>query len=265
MTAESRLWNLTGAQIGARANSDVLFVPLGSIEQHGPHLPVDTDMCLATAFAEALADAVDGLVAPGFNYGYRSQPSSGGGELFAGTISLTGATYSAIVTDLVTSYARHGHLQIALVNGHYENASFAIEGAAVALERGAGAAVVLLNWWQVMAPDVLDRLFDGNFPGWEIEHAGVIETSLMMHVDPDRVDGQAIDPRTATIVPPAYTVLPERSGLVDPSGVLRTAHGSSAELGRSMFEHALEQMIAAVADEFGARRTGAAIGRSEGE
>lgn len=60
----------------------VLFVPLGAIEQHGRHLPVDTDSFLATAMCDALAEAVDGVVGPSFAHGCRSLPASGGGELF---------------------------------------------------------------------------------------------------------------------------------------------------------------------------------------
>jgi creatinine amidohydrolase len=57
-------------------------------------------------------------------------------------------------------------------------------------------------------------------------------------------------PDTATIFAPPYTVLPEPHGLVDPSGVLRTASGSSPELGRAMFEVAMTQMVDALRKEF---------------
>lgn len=248
--ASAQLSDLTGQDIGSRASTSVLFIPLGSIEQHGPHLPVDTDAYVANRFALAAAEQVDGLVAPGFNYGYRSQPLSGGGELFPGTVSLSGATYSSIVSDLIRGYARHGHDRIVLVNGHFENTMFAIEGVNVALERGANARVLEVNWWDITTDQALDEVFGGEFPGWEAEHAGIVETSLMMHLDSVRVRQELISPTLATVVPPPYTVLPERPGLVDPSGVLRTAHGSTAQIGRDIFEHALGRMVAIVKQEF---------------
>ncbi|WP_033296201.1 creatininase [Amycolatopsis jejuensis] len=243
--------DLTGPDIGRRAD-DILFLPLGSVEQHGPHLPVDTDACLARAFAKAGAERTNGIVGPDFAYGYRSQPVSGGGELFPGTISLSGATYSALVRDLVVAYARHGHRRIVFVNGHFENTMFAIEGINLALEQKAETDVLVVNWWEIIEAKALDELFEGRFPGWEAEHAGVVETSLMLHVDPSRVDTALISPHVATVTAPPYTRLPEPPGQVDPSGVLRTAAGSSAEIGRGLFGLVDKRLGDLVAAEFGA-------------
>lgn len=242
---------LSGPEIAQRAaDGGIGLIPVGAIEQHGPHLGLGTDAFLSQKFSETLAEGVGGVVLPGFNYGYRSQPGSGGGELFPGTVSLRGATLSAIVCDIVYGWARHGMSRIALINGHFENTMFIIEGVNLALERGAAAKVVVLNWWEQITDQQLDDIFDGNFPGWEAEHAGVIETSLVWHLGPDRVRPELISPHTATVFAPAYTVLPEPPGMVDPSGVLRTAQGSSAELGRAMFEVAVEAMTRALRKEF---------------
>ncbi|MYS84912.1 creatininase [Embleya scabrispora] len=253
MTDRTRLRDLTGPEIAERAAHEVLFLPLGSIEQHGPHLPVDTDTHIAERFAAATCARTGGLLAPGFTYGSRSRPISGGGERFPGTVSLTAATHSALLADLLVNYARHGHRRIVLVNGHFENTAPAVEGVDLALERGAAATVLVVNWWEVIGADALDRIFAGDFPGWEAEHAGIVETSLMMHLDPARVRVDAISPLTVEITPPPYTVLPERPGLVDPSGVLRTAHGSSAALGEALFASTTDALAAVVRAEFGPR------------
>lgn len=241
---------LSGPDIARRAGHSVGLIPVGAVEQHGPHMGLDTDMFLAIKFSEALAQHVDGMVLPGFNYGYRSQPASGGGELFPGTVGLRGSTVSAIVADIVHGWARHGLTRIALINGHFENTLFLIEGVNLALERGAQAKVVVLNWWEQISAQQLDEIFGGEFPGWEAEHAGVVETSLVWHLDPERVRPQLISPHVATVSAPPYTVLPEQPGRVDPSGVLRTAHGSSAELGRAMFEVGVTEMANALIQEF---------------
>jgi creatinine amidohydrolase len=241
---------LSGPDIARRAADAIGLIPVGAIEQHGPHMGLDTDVFLARTFSDALAERLGGVVLPGFNYGYRSQPGSGGGELFPGTVSLQGATLSAIVADIVYGWARHGMSRIAVVNGHFENTMFIIEGVNLALERGAAAKVVVLNWWEQITQRQLDDIFDGAFPGWEAEHAGVIETSLVWHLDPERVRSELISPHTATTFAPTYAVLPEPPGRVDASGVLRTAQGSSPELGRAMFEVAMDAMTAALRKEF---------------
>ncbi|HET6869590.1 MAG TPA: creatininase family protein, partial [Solirubrobacteraceae bacterium] len=162
--------DLTAPVIRERSKAAVLFIPLGSIEQHGPHMPIDTDSLIAARISEAVARRIGGLVGPRMNYGCRSLPISGGGELFPGTISLRGATFSAVIADLVTAYADHGHPRIVILNGHYENTMFAIDGAKLARERGSDASVVLVDWWTVFEKATLDTIFEGEFPGWEAEH-----------------------------------------------------------------------------------------------
>lgn len=226
-----------------------LLIPLGAVEQHGRHLPLDTDTFLATAMCDALAEAVDGVVGPSFAHGCRSLPASGGGELFPGTISMPGALFTELVAELMTSYARHGHRRVVLVNGHLENTMFAIEGVKAALEREPLDALVI-DWWNILETDKLTEIFAGDFPGWEAEHAGIIETSLMLYVAPDRVRTDQIANRISHIPAPRHTVLPERPGLVDPSGVLRTAWGSSPDIGRQLYDEIIRAATTLVTDEF---------------
>lgn len=241
-----RLQDMQAFEIDAEKT---LLVPLGAIEQHGRHLPIDTDAFLATAMCDALAENVDGIVAPSFAYGCRSLPASGGGELFPGTISISGTLFTDLVAELVTSYARHGHRRVVLVNGHLENTMFAIEGAKAALEREPLAALVI-DWWNILETEKLTEIFAGEFPGWEAEHAGVIETSLMLHLAPERVRTDQIENRISHITPPKHTILPERPGLVDPSGVLRTARGSIPDIGSKMFEEIVRVATTLITDEF---------------
>jgi creatinine amidohydrolase len=243
--------DLTEPEVARRLDREVVFLPLGALEQHGPHLPLDTDTVVPTRVALAVAERIDGLVAPGIPYGYRSQPTSGGGELFRGTTSLSGATLTACVRDVVSSLARHAQREIILVNGHMENSYFAVEGINLALGDPLvpDLRAVLVNWWDLPGDDDLDELFDGAFPGWAAEHAGIIETSLMLHLQPERVRADLIEDRISTTPVPRYTLLPERPGLVDPSGVLRTARGSSAALGRRLFACVVDEIEAIVTSE----------------
>jgi len=72
-----------------------ILIPIGSMEQHGHHMPMNVDVLLPTEFARRVAERIGALVAPPFTYGYKSQQKSGGGNHLPGTTSLDGATLSA--------------------------------------------------------------------------------------------------------------------------------------------------------------------------
>ena len=115
-----------------------VFLPVGALEQHGPHLPLGTDAMLATGIAAGAAAAVGGIVAPALSYGYKSQPKCGGGQHFCGTTSLDAATLIGQVRDTIREFVRHGVERLVLVNGHYENQWFLIEGVDLALRECGG-------------------------------------------------------------------------------------------------------------------------------
>ena len=94
----------------------LLAIPVGSCEQHGPHLPLDTDTCIATALAEELATRrADVMVAPAVAYG-----SSGEHAGFAGTLSIGQAAIELLLVELVRS--ADGWRGVVLVHGHGGNA-----------------------------------------------------------------------------------------------------------------------------------------------
>lgn len=243
-----RMIDLTWQEFRDRAESAVVLLPLGAVEQHGPHLPLDTDMVVPTALCLSAASRTSAIVAPGLAYGYKSQPNTGGGVRFPGTMSFDGATFSACVRDIVRDLVRQGVRSIALVNGNYENTYFAIEGIDLALRdvgRPPGVKILHVNWWEQLTAADLDEVFHGTFPGWEAEHAGLVETSLMLHLDPDRVMAERI-PVPQRIQLPIYTILPEPPGLVPTSGVLASAQGAGAEIGRLLVERldlAMDQIL----------------------
>jgi creatinine amidohydrolase len=253
--------DLTSSEVEELGQRPILM-PFGSLEQHGAHLPLDTDSVIAESIARSLADLVDGLVAPGFSYGYRSQPASGGGESFRATTSLSGEGLCRATADILESFARHGYDQLVLVNGHYENTAFMIEAATLTTHRH-DVRIVVLNWWELLGAERLDAIFEGQFPGWAAEHAGIAETSLMMHLHPERVAAELISPDVSSIAPPLYTTLPERPELVDPSGVLRTAQGSSADIGRNLFDDVIDASHAILVRELGSARSGEPAGPAE--
>ena len=88
------------------ASGAPVFLPVGATEQHGRHMPLNVDVVIPTAIAERAARRVGGVVVPTIPYGNRSQPRSGGGGQFPGTLNLTAQTVSTVVRDVLTELFR---------------------------------------------------------------------------------------------------------------------------------------------------------------
>ncbi len=211
----------------------VLILPAGSIEQHGPHLPLCVDTVIAERFAELLAEETGAVVAPVLSYGYKSKPCSGGGPLFPGTIDLNGITLQNLLIDLLTEFAADGYNKIFIMNAHFENEAF-IEEAMDLVSRRVGPSVHMLlsNWWDPIPEGLIDQLFDVvPFPGWALEHAAVTETSLMMYFAPELVRVDKIS-NIPPLTPPNYAEYPVPKDLIPESGTLASAYSSTAEKGK---------------------------------
>ena len=85
-----------------------ILIPIGSMEQHGHHMPLHVDVLLPAEFAKRVAPEIGALVAPAFTYGSKSHQKSGGGNHLPGTTSLDGATLVSALKDVVKEFARHG-------------------------------------------------------------------------------------------------------------------------------------------------------------
>ncbi|BCO28816.1 creatinine amidohydrolase [Rhodoferax lithotrophicus] len=229
-----------------------VLLPVGALEQHGPHLPLGTDGLLSASVAADTAARVGGLVAPTLSYGYKSQPKCGGGQHFCGTTSVDAATLIGSVRDAVREFARHGVTQLVVVNGHYENQWFLIEGIDLGL-RDAGPQtqleVMRLEYWDFMTSATLADVFPEGFPGFALEHAAVLETSMMLHYHPSLVRLDLIPDDGPADFPP-YDMYPTRTDWVPPSGVLSSAKGSSAEKGRLLAQEVAARMAQAIQSGF---------------
>jgi len=230
-----------------------VFLPVGALEQHGPHLPLGTDALLASALAAGVAARLEGIAAPALAYGYKSQPKCGGGQHFCGTTSLDAATLIAQVRDAVREFVRHGVDKLVVLNGHYENQWFLIEGIDLGLRDcgpGAGLQVMRLEYWDFCTEQTLAQVFPDGFPGFALEHAAVLETSLMLHYHPALVDIDSIPDEAPAQFPP-YEMYPSRTQWVPPSGVLSSAKGATREKGERIARELIERIAAAVRLEFG--------------
>ena len=220
---------VTAGDLGRRTWPEVeavgwplLVVPLGSLEQHGPHLPLDTDTRIAVALTQVLAAArPEVVVAPPLAYG-----ASGEHAGFPGTLSIGTEALTVVLVELVRSADRFAG--VVLVNGHGGNVD-ALRAATTTL-RSEGRAV--LAW----APTV---------PGGDA-HAGRTETSLLLAVDPARVH---LDRAEAGATAPLAELLDDlRAGgvaAVAPNGVLGDPTEASADEGAELLAGLAAGLIAA--------------------
>lgn len=232
-----------------------ILIPVGSMEQHGHHMPLHVDVLLPTEFARRVALEIGALVAPPFTYGYKSHQKSGGGNHLPGTTSLDGATMVAVLEDVVKEFARHGVRKVCLVDGHFENSWFITEGIDLALRelRWDGITdlkIVVLSYWDFVDREAIARLYPDGFPGWEVEHGGVLETSLMLALHPNLVQlDRAVDHPPATF--PPYDVYPVRPERTPPSGTLSSPKAATVEKGQLLLEVCTRGIVAALRAEFG--------------
>lgn len=209
--------------IAAVAADSLLVVPLGSTEQHGPHLPIATDTDIAVSLAERLAARRrDILVAPALPYG-----SSGEHAAFAGTLSIGADALEHVLLELVRS--ADAFAGVVIVSAHGGNA--APLASAVAALRSEGRRV--LAW----APRI--RRADA--------HAGRTETSLMLAL---RAQDVCLAAASRGDVRPIDELLPllraEGVRAMSPNGVLGDPAGASAEEGAAQLEALGDELCEAV-------------------
>ena len=231
-----------------------ILLPIGAMEQHGHHMPMNVDVLLPVEFARRTATRIGALVAPPFTYGYKSHQKSGGGNHLPGTTSLDGATLVAALRDVIKEFARHGVRRISLVNGHFENSWFIVEGIDLALRELKWSGIndmkiVVLSYWDFVDKATIARLYPNGFTGWDLEHGGVLETSLMLALYPHHVNlERAVDHAPATF--PPYDVYPVKPEWTPSSGTLSSPREASAEKGEILLQVCVDGIVAALEAEF---------------
>jgi mycofactocin precursor peptide peptidase len=194
----------------------VVLIPVGSTEQHGPHLPLDTDTVIATAVARALADELDAYVAPELSIG-----ASGEHQDFPGVISIGTSALTTVLVEVGRSLSLWAG-RIVFVNGHGGNLS-AVTTACSQLVAEAHAVA-----W-VPCSSAGDA------------HAGRTETSLMLHLARSLVRLDRREPGNTT---PLRQLMPQlvASGVrtVSPNGVLGDPTKATAAEGAAIFAAMVE-------------------------
>ena len=178
-----RLGELTSPQVPGDERPTVVLLPLGAVEPHGPHAPLDTDTRISIGMCERAAAAMEDvrvLIAPALPYGVTRY-----GAAFPGAVGIGEETLHALVVDVCAALAGQGFEHVVLVNNHFEPAQVAT------LRRAAEAAgATLLDLTRRRnAERLTDEFRRGSC------HAGRYETSLVLADRPDLVD----EPRRAEL------------------------------------------------------------------
>ncbi len=225
----------------ALARRSLAILPIGSTEQHGPHLPLGTDTLLAQEVARQLAEATGALLFPPLPLGYawvwRDIP---------GTLTVDEATLQQVIKDIAHNLHRQGLRTLILLNGHGANES-ALKYAVRELADEIPMKVVHFSYFNHFgdAAGLIES------PRWHgTFHACEVETSLMLAVRPELCHMERAV-REYPDAPPTYGVSPVSMGAVSRSGVFGDPTLATAEKGRRLLQAAVTNLaeIIRFADE----------------
>lgn len=254
------LTDLTWEETARLARADaVVIVPVGTVEQHGPHLPLDTDNRIAEGFAHAAATACapgTAVVGPTVPFGLSQHLAD-----FPGAVYHTTATLITVLSEVYSSYARSGFRRVLAVNGHGSNVApldLASREALFAHPRHLFASV---SWWEL--GDVRDVAVEQG-PDTPASHACAFETSLMLALAPDVVHTDRFEPGEE--FPTSPHIWRDTLGRLPDPGYRRPIHvtepwsgwslngvrgdprGATAELGRAMLDAGGAELATIVAE-----------------
>ena len=249
MALPRRYWqDMTTVEFASLDTDKVIAVlPVGAIEQHGPHLPVYVDACLNRAILNRAAEQMPAdlpvTILPDMPVGKSNEH-----QAFPGTLTLTSETITRLWTDIGESVARAGIRKLVLFNSHGGQPQI-MDIVATDLRARHKMFVVSVSWFGLGLPDNL-------FPSHEVRHGihgGMIETAMMLHARPDlvRMDKAAdFDPVT-TAMADEYDILSATGPAafawqaqdLHPAGVAGDAAAATAEQGRMVIDHVAARLV----------------------
>ena len=243
---------LTSPEIGALDRErTVVILPIGSVEQHGNHMPVGTDTLLAQSVLLAAAEGHDDIIVlPPPWYGFSAHHMR-----FPGSITLRAETLMAVAQDIVASLVKHGFRRILIVNGHGGNGGVIDVLASTLGHKHYGDARIATLTYFALARDAIAALRKSD-PGG-MGHACEFETSMVQHLRPDLVTiehAETIypDPGSSYLTTDLLGAQSMRVyhdfGDLSPSGTLGDPSLASPEAGEKFFAASVDALIAFIAD-----------------
>src|SRR4051794_26880909 len=236
-------------EIKQQVKDIVVLLPLGAIEQHGPHLAVSTDTDIVSRVAlqaeKQLPDDI--LLCPTLPFGSSHHHLS-----FAG-ISISAVTYTQVVIELVESLLQSGFRRIVLLNGHGGNITPVKQALSMLSNKydvTLNPNIALATYWELAG-----RVFAGDPPmeSPALSHACEYETSLMLHLYPERVSADKIRrakrPGSNGYIPweddePYRGVtMVKRTEFISSNGSSGEPQLGTVEKGKHLFQHAVESVV----------------------
>lgn len=226
----------------ALEHAKLAILPVGSHEQHGPHLALSVDIAGSEIFARKLAERTHplSLLAPPLNYGISIHHMP-----FPGTLTLQPETFERVLLDVAASFREHGIRRIFVVNGHGGN-QHVLNVASVKMRRDLGVRMAYTLW-----PIIGGGAVEEHVRGRRIGHACIFETSMMMHLRPDLVRENAL--AEGELQPPLYGDVSTRGidgfaywNEYTANGALQGAPDATPEIGEKITEAALDKIAAFV-------------------
>ncbi len=188
-----------------------LLVPVGSLEQHGSHLPLGTNLLIARRLCADLAEEFRILRTPAFSFGVNMET----GRTFPGTASLRRKTLHRVLNELLASWEHHGVKEFILITGHRHDPHLEALATLVTAE----ARVRVIDFWDVETQDLLLE------PGQD-EHAGEAETSIMLHLHPELVRMDRVHDATETDARERSRAIAESAGALGRPSLGDAARGA---------------------------------------
>lgn len=226
-----------GEFAGAMKRKPIVILPIGSMEEHGTHLPLGSDTIEIDYVVGRLADKLDCVILPTVSYG-----NCGSTYNFPGTISITFETVRSLAFDILTEIVRHGGKRILVISGHAgSNHMAALRMAAQRTVRDHPDVRLM-----VMSDyDLVPEFRGGNIPKWD-GHAGKAETSRLLNIRPDisRRGKVATKPKDMN-----FMVLPDPESLF-PTGISGDPRNATPELGKKLDDYILRRLLRVIQTNF---------------
>jgi creatinine amidohydrolase len=240
----------------AVAQNRVAVLPVGTVEQHGPHLPLVTDVLTATEFSRLAVESMpqQAVLLPSVYYSFNEHHLD-----FPGTIAIPGDTIIDYITHIGTSLAHHGFRKILLVNGHGSNVPF-LDIAARNITNRTPSICAMVSWWSLIPRELFTELRESEYPGG-MAHGCELETSVLLHLCPDLVQTDKAEKdinfqRTEffywDLQSPSPVVFQEWFSRYSKTGTVGDPTLATAEKGRR-FTEAVVTRLTALITEFRAR------------
>ena len=170
-----RIWETSGGDYDLK-RSFIAVISIGSVERHGDHLPLGTDVIEASYVAEKIAERINADLFPPIWYG-----STRAMRKFNGTIDIDPDVLFLYLKNVLKEIARNGYRYIVVVNGHGGNSDI-IRTAAREVSQEIDTNIIIIDWWRDLAQEDRYKIFKA--PG----HAGEDETSVMLYIAPHTVN-----------------------------------------------------------------------------